>query len=52
MQKKVLMKITSRSVTETICDKGISLNGGRDSMSEVIGKDFVHMIKNIKRLFY
>lgn len=46
IQKKALMKITSHSVTETICDNGISLNGGRESMSEVIGKDFVHMIKN------
>jgi len=48
IQKKELMKITSRSVTETICNNGISLNGGRESMSEVIGKDFVHMIKKCK----
>ncbi len=48
IQKKALMKITSRSVTEKICDNRISLNGARESMSEIIGKDFVHMVKKCK----
>lgn len=48
MQKKALMKITSRSITENICENGISLNGAMESMSEVIGKDFVCMIKKCK----
>ena len=48
IQKKALIKITSHVVTETICDNGISLNGGRESMSEIIGKDFADMIKKIQ----
>lgn len=45
MQKKALLKITSHSVAENICDNAISLHGARDSMSEVIGINFVAMIK-------
>ena len=45
MQKNALMKITSPTITENICKSGISPNGARESMSELIGKDFVQMIK-------
>lgn len=48
IQKKALMRITSRAVADVIVDNGISLNAARESMSEVVGKDFVAMIKKYK----
>lgn len=48
MQKRALMKITSKSVSNSIYDGGISLRGARESMAEVIGKDFMHMIGQCK----
>lgn len=45
-QKEMLRKVTSSNIVDEICKKNISLKGSRESMEEVIGKNFVQMLKS------
>ena len=46
-QKKNLLKITSPDIVGSIFKNGLSLLGGKESMNEIIGKDFTNILSHI-----
>jgi len=46
-QKQTLLKVSSNNIVKEIYESGLSLLGGKESLKEVIGKDFVTIVNRI-----